>query len=99
VYGGGLARANDNTHEAVDVCAWRKEQCLAVALAFCAGDAFVLCMGVYVRSSQQKGDPVWKSCLAECCPLCSFAPCQMNDYRRRAGKASSDAQNVQDSLL
>jgi len=66
-------------------------QCLTAASTICGGDAFLLFVGAYLRWStrpESGGDPLWLSCGAECCPLCSFAPCQMNHYRKNVASST-----------
>lgn len=82
VYGGAVARARSGAKEPVDLCACTPAQLLATAMTLVVGDAALLCAGVYLRRTAAKnGDTLGRACLAECCPLCSFAPCQINDYR------------------
>lgn len=87
VYGAALERHNRTRRGLGDkgVGIAGPLQCLTTASTVCGGDAFLLFVGAYLRWSTRPirgADPLWVSCAAECCPLCSFAPCQMNRYRK-----------------
>lgn len=60
-----------------------------VIVGTCVLGSVMLCLtGVYIRAHNEALCP---AVLAECCPLCSCAPCQMNQYRN-TGSLSTTSQ-------
>ena len=96
VYGSGLTkdlrykRTGKNTPEGLcpdTLGEW------AVIWGACVLGSIVPCLtGIYMRSvtENSNGEHMLSAIMAECCPLCSCAPCQMNQYRLKGGDVTAN---------
>ena len=101
VYGSGLAKdrhfkRSEGKNEPEDLCPNRPSE-WAVIIGTCYVGSLVPCLtGVYLRSlsASSDGEDLLTAVVAEWCPLCSCAPCQMNVYRGLGARAQmlSEAQ-------
>jgi hypothetical protein len=80
VYGSGLTKDMRGTPTPEGLCPDTCGECVVIGGTCLLGSLMPCMTGIYIRSVS--GDEHCATAvLAECCPMCSCAPCQMNQYR------------------
>ena len=87
LYGNALTQANapDDKHPDPNLCPTNTNEWLVLAGTCLFGRIVPCLVGVYIRqcSNAAPNDKnLLKSILAECCPILSCAPCQIEAYRQ-----------------